>query len=109
MLPTSSVSIGTARESSAARPGWRGSCTASSGAVQASAIASRPWTTSCSTNVKPRVAEQVLDVLGRPVTKLSTHDDLVAALDQDVAQVRAEEAGATGDDGDRASAPPTPS
>ena len=36
-----------------------------------------------------------------PVTRLSTHDDLVAAGQQRVAEVRAEEAGAAGDDDPR--------
>ena len=54
--------------------------------------------TSCSTNVKPWLAEEVLDVGGRAGDEVVDADDLVAPGEQGVGEVRAEEAGPAGDD-----------
>ena len=50
------------------------------------------WLTSCSTNVKPRWPNSSSMLFDRPGDQVVDGDDLVAAVEQGPAQVRAEEA-----------------
>ena len=56
------------------------------------------WLTSCSTNVNPRWPKSSSMLAHRAGDEVVDGDDLVAAVEQGAAEVRAEEPGAAGDD-----------
>ena len=99
MLPTSSVSIGRRRYSGGEAGLAR--CITSVNGVR-SAVSSRSTPAVVGDveldEVEPVMAEQVRDVAGVACAAVVDADDAITAVDQAVADVRADEAGPAGDD-----------